>query len=100
MFDSDTGVELARRSPRWNGAVGGAAAAARYARGINRVCVEQVRSLHTSTFQLNLSRFWHQTHREAALTPHNTPYTSPLTSPQCKPHPMESAHGESKIGRV
>jgi hypothetical protein len=41
-------------------------------------CVILGRGLHSSTFQLNLSRLRHKTHPRHPLTPLHTPFTPPI----------------------
>jgi hypothetical protein len=43
------------------------------------------RGLHSSTFQLNLSRFWHKVHPAYPPGDHMTPPTHPVNNPQMHP---------------
>jgi hypothetical protein len=58
--------------------------------------VELGRGLHSSAFQLNMSRFRHKTHPRLSLTPPKQPFTTP----KCTPYSTLSAYVEAKSGRV
>jgi hypothetical protein len=57
------------------------------------------RGLHSSTFQLNLSRFLYTVHPKHPLIPPR-PLKHPPNSPDMHPYPTESAYVEPKSGRV
>jgi hypothetical protein len=58
------------------------------------------RGLHSSTFQLNLSCFWHKIHLKYPLTPPKHPLHTPCTPPKFTTYPTESAYFEPRSGRV
>jgi len=57
----------------------------------------QGRGLHPSTFQLNLSRFWHNIHPKHTLIPPNTSYTPPNHPLNAPPIPQKALELSRKV---
>ena len=61
------------------------------------VCDVDGRGLHSSTFQLNLSRFWHKIHPRHPLIPPDTPYTPPRQPLTVPPIPQKALKLSRKV---